>query len=254
VGALLKLVVVNTPISKQKGANMKHLSILLCSAAMSVAALMPTKALACGSEPFLAEVCIFAGNFAPRGYAFTDGQILSIASNTALFSLVGTTYGGDGRTTFALPDTRGRSIVGVGNGPGLDNVSWGEKGGTTEVTLSVLNLPSHGHTATTLVTQDNTDTSGSSATLRALASTASTNSPTGNVLANSPNRTNIYNDGLPNVDMSADSIVLDVQVTMDMSATTTVGNTGASQSFNIRNPYIGMYYIIALQGIFPSRS
>jgi len=74
------------------------------------------------------------------------------------------------------------------------------------------------------------------------------------VLANSPNRTNIYNDGLPNVDMSADSIVLDVQVTVDMSAITTVNNTGSSMPVNIRNPYIGMYYIIALQGIFPSRS
>jgi microcystin-dependent protein len=233
---------------------MRHLSILLCSATMSVAALAPSKALACGSEPFIAEVCIFAGNFAPRGYAFTDGQLLSIASNTALFSLVGTTYGGDGRTTFALPDTRGRAIVGVGNGPGLDDIRWGEKGGRTDVYLSVANLPSHTHTASTVVTQDSIDTSGSSATLKALASAASTNNPTGNVLANSPNRTNIYNDGLPNVDMSAESIVLDVQVTVDMSATTTIGNTGSNMPINIRNPYIGMYYIIAMQGIFPSRS
>ncbi|NCP64380.1 MAG: phage tail protein [Paraglaciecola sp.] len=233
---------------------MKHLSILLCSATLSVAALAPSKALACGLEPLLAEVCIFAGNFAPRGYAFTDGQILSIASNSALFSLLGTTYGGDGRSTFALPDTRGRTIVGVGNGPGIDNIIWGEKGGRTDVTLSVAQMPAHTHTANTEVSQDSIDTSGSSATLKALASTASTNSPTGNVLANSPNRTNIYNDGLPNVDMSADSIVLDVQVTVDMSAITTVNNTGSSMPVNIRNPYIGMYYIIALQGIFPSRS
>src|SRR4051812_19628298 len=100
------------------------------------------------SEPFLAEIMIFAGNFAPRGWAFCNGQILSIAQNTALFSLLGTTYGGNGQTTFALPDLRGRVPIGVGQGPGLSSISLGEVGGTENVTLLTTQMPMHDHTAT----------------------------------------------------------------------------------------------------------
>jgi microcystin-dependent protein len=92
---------------------------------------------------------VFAGNFAIRGCALAQGQLLEISSNTALFSILGTTYGGDGRTTFGLPDTRGRSVIGAGTGPGLSEVHLGETGGTETVTLSVTNLPAHSHTATT---------------------------------------------------------------------------------------------------------
>ncbi|MCI5084171.1 MAG: tail fiber protein, partial [Saprospiraceae bacterium] len=97
-------------------------------------------------NPFIGQIQAFGFNFAPRGWAFCHGQLLAISANTALFSLLGTTFGGDGRTTFALPDLRSRSIRGVGSGPGLDHVSWGERGGRYEVTLSVSNLPSHNHT------------------------------------------------------------------------------------------------------------
>lgn len=101
-----------------------------------------------GTDPFLGEISWFAGNFAPRGWAFCNGQLLSIAQNTALFSLLGTIYGGDGRTTFALPDMRGRSPMHFGTGPGLSARQIGERGGTEANTLSVGNLPAHTHTIT----------------------------------------------------------------------------------------------------------
>ena len=97
------------------------------------------------SDPFLAEIVMFGGNFAPRGWAFCDGQLLAISSNTALFSLLGTTYGGDGRTTFGLPELRGRFAMHPGNGPGLSSRKLGQKGGSERVTLAITNLPSHTH-------------------------------------------------------------------------------------------------------------
>ena len=98
------------------------------------------------SEPFIAEVRIFATNFAPRGWAFCNGQLLSIAQNTALFSLVGTTYGGDGRTTFGLPNLKGRLPMHPGRGPGLTSRKLGQTGGVTTVTLTEAQLPNHSHT------------------------------------------------------------------------------------------------------------
>src|SRR5947208_9525764 len=96
--------------------------------------------------PFLGGIFMFAGNFAPRGYALCQGQLMSIAQNTALFSILGTTYGGNGQTTFALPDLRGRAPVGQGQGPGLSNISLGEVAGSETVTLLSTNMPSHNHT------------------------------------------------------------------------------------------------------------
>src|SRR3981189_2971537 len=97
------------------------------------------------NEPYLGSIGIFAGNFAPRGYALCQGQILSIAQNTALFSILGTTYGGNGQTTFALPDLRGRSPIEAGQGPGLTNISLGEQSGTQNVSVLISNLPAHNH-------------------------------------------------------------------------------------------------------------
>ncbi|WP_430974469.1 tail fiber protein, partial [Sunxiuqinia rutila] len=99
-------------------------------------------------EPFVAQISMFGGNFAPRNWAFCDGQLLAISSHTALFSLLGTTYGGDGRTTFALPDLRGRTPVHAGNGPGLSPRALGSKFGSEQTTLTTNNLPSHNHTVT----------------------------------------------------------------------------------------------------------
>ncbi len=101
-------------------------------------------------DAMLAEVKLFAGNFAPRGWAFCQGQLLAISQNTALFSILGTTYGGDGRTTFALPDLRGRVPVGVGNGPGLSDQKLGEKSGTETTTIQSNQLPSHSHNVPTV--------------------------------------------------------------------------------------------------------
>jgi len=98
------------------------------------------------SEPFIAEIRIFAGDFAPRGWAFCDGQLLPVAQNTALFSLIGTTYGGDGRTTTALPNMQGRSPMHPGRGPGLTAKRLGQRGGVEAVTLSEAQIPSHSHT------------------------------------------------------------------------------------------------------------
>jgi len=170
------------------------------------------------SEPFIAEIKLFGGNFAPRGYAFTDGQLLPISQNSALFSLVGTTYGGDGRTTFGLPEMRGRTPVHPGNGPGLSQISWGQRGGIESHTLTVAQMPSHNHNYSMGASSEDVNSS----------------DPAGNVLGVGSYYTTEEPDEL-----------------MRASA---VSNTGGNQSYSIRNPYIGIYHIIALQGIFPSRS
>src|ERR1700741_2890888 len=100
------------------------------------------------NEAFIGSIVLFAGNFAPRGWAFCAGPILPICQNTALFSIVGTTYGGNGQTTFALPDLRGRVAVGTGQGPGLSNVTLGELSGSPTVTLISNNMPAHNHPLT----------------------------------------------------------------------------------------------------------
>lgn len=96
-------------------------------------------------DPFIGQIMMFAGNFAPRGWAFCDGNILAVSSNSALFSILGTTYGGDGRTTFALPDLRGRVAIHPGNGPGLDGYKLGQRGGNQSTVINQQNLPAHSH-------------------------------------------------------------------------------------------------------------
>jgi len=178
-------------------------------------------AQACAANPFLAGMCVFAGNFAPRGWALAQGQLLDISSNTAVFALVGTIYGGDGRTDFALPDTRGRAVIGAGQGPGLSNYRVGQKGGLETVILSTAQMPSHNHSVapSALSGQGNSDT------------------PTGKVPARVP-RQSLYSSAAPDVSMRA----------------TTSSNTGGSQAHENRPPFIAMNWIIALQGTFPSRN
>lgn len=173
------------------------------------------------SEPFVGEVMMVGFNFPPRGWATCSGQLLPISQNTALFSLLGTTFGGDGRSSFGLPDLQGRSAVGHGSGPGLSPISWGQRGGQENVTLTVNQMPSHNHA------------------LEAEATGGTTSIAAGNLQANSSTDTPyVPGNTRPNAQMASDSI----------------GNTGGGQSFNIRSPYLGMYYNIALVGIFPSRS
>lgn len=166
------------------------------------------------AEPFLAEIMIVGFNFAPRGWAFCDGQILPINQNQSLYSLLGTTYGGDGRTTFALPDLRGRTPMHTGT-----SFNQGQKGGEETHSLSVAETPSHTHV------------------LRATNEDQTSDDPTGNLLA-SPPSINIYDDLSNPANMNP----------------ATVGNTGVGQGHNNMAPYLVLNFCIALQGTFPSRN
>jgi microcystin-dependent protein len=183
-------------------------------------------------EGTIAEIRMFAGNFAPRNWAFCAGQILSIAQNTALFSLLGTTYGGNGQTTFQLPDLRSRVPVGTGQGPGLPNVVLGEISGAPTTTLLIANMPSHNHTAT----------------LNASNVKATTQGPVaGAALGRAQDSTGTVAPLVYTPVSSSPNIALD-------PASVTTGLTGGSQPFNNLQPYLGMNYIICLFGIFPSRN
>lgn len=217
----------------------KSMCSLLVAAAVTGGA-WSGQASACNSEPYIGSVCVFGGNFDIRGFAFTNGQLLSIAQNTALFAILGTTYGGNGQTTFALPDTRGRVVVGQGQGLGLTPRTLGEVGGTETATLQVGNLPPHSHSATTTL-------STFTATLRGNSATGNADGPGGNSLAAKPRNAG-YSTSAPNVDMAGGSVVI------SGSATTTVGNTGNAIPFSIMQPYVVLTYLIAMEGIFPPRN
>lgn len=171
-------------------------------------------------EVFLGEIRMFAGNFAPTGWAFCQGQLLPIAQNQALFALLGTTYGGDGRTTFALPDLRGRVPVGFGQGPGLSYKDLGQQFGTETVTLTTAQMPAHSHTVNAVTSEGNQ------------------NLPTNSLPANTKTLDKEYSDAASNTTMKSGMI----------------GITGSSQPVNISQPSLGVNFIIALQGIFPSRN
>ena len=171
------------------------------------------------SEPFIAEIRIFAGNFAPRSWAFCNGQLLPIAQNTALFSLIGTTYGGDGRTTTALPNLKGRVPMHPGRGPGLTSRRLGQRGGSEMITLSEAQMPNHTHTA--MGTGDSANQRNPANHMPATGGGRGTN-----LYANSTN-TGTFNR---------------------------LTNTGGSQAHNNLQPFLVMTFIIALQGLYPSRS
>jgi microcystin-dependent protein len=207
-----------------------------------------TTANACSPDGYIATLSPFAGNFAIRNCALAQGQLLEISSNAALFSLVGTTYGGDGRLTFALPDTRGRSIIGVGTGPGLSSINLGQEGGRETVTLTVANMPAHTHDATAEV-----EVSGLEAMLNAYqpASGKGKNATGTDQYVNAETGTTFSND-VPNVTLSPMSI--DLVASGDPSGTVTVESTGGGTAVNIRDPYIGMNWLIQIFGIYPSRN
>ena len=171
------------------------------------------------SEPFVGEIRMFAGNFAPRAWAFCDGQLLPVSQNDALFSLFGTIYGGDGRTTFGLPDMRGRIPLHQGQGPGLSLRRIGSKSGAERVSLTTNQLASHSHD------------------LNANPATAAESNPAGSVLADPNPGGRLYD-----------------QVTQDASAAaTSITNTGGSQPHNNMMPTLCVNFIVALFGIYPSR-
>jgi len=201
---------------------------------------LPVSASACGSEPFLGEICTFSFNFCPRGYLEAAGQSLSIAQNTALFALLGTQYGGDGRQTFVLPDLRGRSPIGDGQSPGLSAYVFGEEVGAEFVTILQSHMPAHTHAATTTLNLE--------ASINAVSSAGNTTNPSGKVLATSSTRDNLYSNATPNTSLDKDAI------TASGTASTTVGVTGGSQPLYIRSPSLAIKYCIATQGIFPPRN
>lgn len=172
------------------------------------------------SEPFVGEIRMFAGNFAPRGWAFCDGQLLAVSQNDALFSLLGTIYGGDGRTTFGLPEMRGRIPIHAGSGPGLSQRRLGAKLGTEKETLIVNQLPSHNHTV------GGNNAQGGSST------------PAG-YFARDAAGSNLYLGSLTGTTTA-----------MRSNMTT---NVGGSRSHTNLMPYLCIHFIIALFGIYPSR-
>jgi microcystin-dependent protein len=170
------------------------------------------------AAPFIAEIRIFGFNFVPRGWASCDGQILPIAQNTALFSLLGTNFGGDGRSTFGLPALQGRCAIGQGQGPGLSDRSIGESGGAASVALTPAQMPQHTHE------------------LRATASPTSA-SPAGATLSASSTGAVLYRTSAANAPMAGQSVT----------------SVGGGQPHENRQPYLPLKFCIALQGVFPPR-
>ena len=172
-----------------------------------------------GQEGFIGEIRMFAGNFAPRSWAFCEGQLLPISQNTALFSILGTIYGGDGRTTFALPDLRGRGPISQGTGPGLPTYHEGQRGGTLTQTLTLAQMPAHTHAT---AVQVNTGAAGES---------------------------NPQNQFLGSANVYAESATAGAAL-----GGVSERNVGNNQAFDNMQPYLAVNYIIALYGTYPSRS
>jgi len=173
-------------------------------------------------DPFVAEIRIFPFNFAPKGWAFCDGQILPLSQNTALFSLLGTTYGGDGKSNFALPNMQGNAPMHPGQGPGLSLHDLGETGGSETVSLLESEIPGHSHTVMANAAVGNRTTPAANAISRVTGSTP--------FVAGSPTP--------PLIQMSPNS----------------VAPAGGDQPHNNMQPYLTFYFCIALQGVFPPRT
>ncbi|MEQ8900435.1 MAG: tail fiber protein [Roseovarius sp.] len=196
-----------------------RIKTLAATVALSTAALLSPKPAEAQADPFIGQIMMAGYNFCPRGWANADGQLLPISSNAALFSLYGTTFGGDGRTTFALPDLRGRVPMHTGQGPGLASRQSGQKGGTETNTLSAAQMPAHSHS------------------INVSRSNGSTTTPQGTYLAGT-GRDRDYTGQSPDATMSGNAI----------------GSTGGGQPIDNMQPYLVIRYCVALQGIFPSRN
>ena len=180
----------------------------------------------------MGQVIMFGGNFAPRGWAFCEGQLLPISANSALFSLLGTTYGGDGRTTFALPDLRGRVALQPGTGPGLSRHNLGQQQGAENHSLTVANLPAHNHSGSVHVSSANATTS--------VPAAGNSIAAPGTGSGRNFTPTEGFNAVAPDVALGATSV-------------STV-NVGSGSPVTNMQPSLGINFIIALQGIYPSRS
>lgn len=222
------------------------------------------------SEPFLGEIRMVGFNYAPDGWAPCDGRLLPIAQNSALFALLGTTYGGDGIVNFALPDLRGRVAVGMGNGPGLTPILQGQRSGTEAVTLTIGQMPQHAHPAafvgqasgvsgslSTSVAVDVGTNSTNPMVPPAAGSTTFLSAVTGKVGLNSVAFSGLYTGTAPDSSKAHLGGITASTTAGSLSSTAagtvTVGLAGGSQPVPIRNPFLGSNFIIALEGIFPPR-
>jgi microcystin-dependent protein len=273
----------------------QRLARYLTMAAAAVSCTWATPSYACGaSDTYMSTVCVLAwGRNDLRGYLPANGQILSISQNTALFSLLGTTYGGNGVQTFALPDLRGRTIIGAGTTPTGTTYAVGEVAGAPNTTLTLANLPQHIHTTpalslgTVTAAIDLSKVTGgtstvdmtpltytvntASLTLKASTGAGANASPApGNVLATPVTPApKIYGTGTPDVDLKAGTFGGSIAITTAGAPTVTLagsaavgltgsipanqtGATGSNTSFSNMQPYVAMYYFIAVQGIYPS--
>ena len=208
----------------------------------------------------MAEIRGFASNFAPRAWALCEGQILTIASNTALFSLLGMTYGGDGRTTFALPDLRGRVPIGAGQGPGLFRRDLGDREGTEREVLTILEMPSHNHSATSYINGTVNAPISGSGSLSVSNAQGTSNTPINNYPAKAPDvnfaPTNIYSSA-SNGHSANDAVSISGVASIDLTglpSTVIVNDTGGTKSHNNMQPYLTISWIICMMGVFPSRT
>lgn len=198
----------------------RMLGLVAGGAALGAGSLLPRgEAEAAATDPYLGEIMLFAGNYAPRGWARCDGQLLPINQNQALFSLLGTTYGGNGVTTFALPDLRGRAPIHAGQGPGLTDRPLGEQGGEESHTLTQAEMPLHTHPA------------------RARSGNGTSASPAGLLPARDPSGTPHYGAG--------------ADVTLALDA---IGAAGGDQPHNNMQPYLTVTFCICLAGVFPPQA
>ncbi|WP_221075344.1 phage tail protein [Agarivorans aestuarii] len=180
-------------------------------------------------EAYIGQVIIFAGNYAPRDWEFCHGQILAISSNQALFAIIGTIYGGDGRTSFALPDLRGRTPISAGQGQSLPQYPLGQHGGAESHILNESQMPSHNHQVTVKA--------------KCLNGPGNAQTPVGAIWANDASASSIsYSNSAANADMGASAIEISQQ------------NKGSNLAVNNMQPYLALNYIICVNGLFPSRS
>ncbi|WP_236668980.1 phage tail protein [Hymenobacter rubidus] len=204
---------------------LKRLGALLGGTALATPALARPESVL-GTDVFVGEIMMFAGNFAPRGYALCNGQLLPISSNTALFSLLGTNFGGNGTSNFALPNLQGTTPIGVGNGPGLSPRTVGEEAGAETVTLAVGQIPIHRHNS------------------QASAATGTLSDPTNAVPAVAV---------ASNASGEAVSVLNQAGAFNSAAAPDALANAGGGQPVGLQSPYLVLNYCIALQGIFPPR-
>lgn len=212
----------------------------LLALAIAHAGLAPQTASACEGTPYLGEVCAFAFNFCPHGFLAADGSLLPINQYEALFALLGTYYGGNGTTNFGLPDLRGRSSAGMGQGQGLTDIVLAETGGAETVSLGSVQMPAHTHPATTTVTVH--------PRLNAVANPGNSQNPAGKAPAISTARDQLYSSAAPASPMAAGT------VTATANANTSLAAAGGGQPLATRSPFLGQTYCIAISGIFPTRN